>query len=229
MKYLLSIPILAIVIVMFLGCSVNKKDGKQIENKLTIKTDVCYYQTYNVNELDISTIQMELQNACDVEIYFYNHYSMPTILSIQNEQDKLKIDEVFSNLIGKDIFPKDFHYLWNYDKELNQYNMVGLKGEPSIRNGIYKMDIEMNSDVGYYLDVEFDKETAKLWEYVTTDNIGRAIAIVVDDKVLSYPIVNSTITVGKNWITGNFNKKEIEELYYKITGEKKTAPLFGFN
>ncbi len=228
MKYLLSIPVLAIATVMFLGCSVNKKDEKQTEEKLTIKTDVCFYQTYNVNELDISTIQMELQNACDTEIYYYNH-SIPTILSVQNEEGMFKIDEAFSNLIGKDILPKDFHYLWNYNKELNHFNMVGLKREPAIRNGIAKMDIGLDRDAGYYLDVEFDKETAKLWEYVTTDNVGRAIAIVVDDKVLSYPIVNSTITVGKVWITGNFNKKEIEELYYKITGEKKTAPLFGFN
>lgn len=228
MKYLLSIPTLAIAIVMFSGCSVNKKSGEQTEEKLTIKTDVCFYQTYNVYELDISTIQMELQNACDTEVYYYNH-SIPTILSVQNKEGMLKIDEAFSNLIGKDILPKDFHYLWNYCKELNLYNMVGLKGEPAIRNGISKMDIGLDRDAGYYLDVEFDKETTKLWEYVTTENVGRAIAIVVDDKVLSYPTVASTITEGTAWITGNFNKKEIEELYHKITGEKKSAPLFDSN
>ena len=43
---------------------------------------------------------------------------------------------------------------------------------------------------------------------VTTENVGKRFAIILDNKVISAPIIHSPITGGQGQITGNFTPKE---------------------
>jgi len=60
--------------------------------------------------------------------------------------------------------------------------------------------------------LEFTSEGARLFEEATAANIGRPIFIVMDDTILSAPIVNARISGGSAVITGNFTAVEAEEL-----------------
>lgn len=53
---------------------------------------------------------------------------------------------------------------------------------------------------------------AKIWADLTGNNVGKSIAIVLDNQVYSYPVVQSKITGGVSQITGNFTIEEAQDL-----------------
>ena len=52
---------------------------------------------------------------------------------------------------------------------------------------------------------------------VTRENIGRRLAIIVDGRICSAPVIQGEISGGKAQITGNFSEKEAKELAAKIS------------
>ena len=60
--------------------------------------------------------------------------------------------------------------------------------------------------------LEFDSVGSAMFEQATADNIGRLIYIVMDDTVLSAPVVNERIAGGQAVISGNFTADEAEGL-----------------
>lgn len=62
------------------------------------------------------------------------------------------------------------------------------------------------------VQLEFDKEGAKLFGKATAENVGKRIAIVIDDEVKSAPVVNAPIPNGRAVIEGDFTAKEAQDL-----------------
>ena len=60
--------------------------------------------------------------------------------------------------------------------------------------------------------LEFDQEGARLFGEATKANIGKPLFIVLDDRVISAPTVNTAITDGNAVIEGNFTAKEAQDL-----------------
>lgn len=65
---------------------------------------------------------------------------------------------------------------------------------------------------GAVVNLEFDKEGARLFAEATAANVGKPIAIVLDGKVVSAPNVNEPIPSGQAQIEGNFTAKEAQDL-----------------
>ena len=63
-----------------------------------------------------------------------------------------------------------------------------------------------------YVALEFNEEGKKLFAEVTEKNIGNVIHIVMDDEIISSPVVQTSITDGHAMITGQFSGEEAEEL-----------------
>src|SRR5690606_11112676 len=55
---------------------------------------------------------------------------------------------------------------------------------------------------------ELDKEGARLFGEMTTNNIGRSLVIVLDDKVIAAPVIRSVIAGGRGGISGSFTVSE---------------------
>ena len=68
-----------------------------------------------------------------------------------------------------------------------------------------------------------NKEGASRWARITADNIGRPVAIVLDDQVYSYPTVNAEITGGRSEITGGFTPEEATDLANVLESGKMDA------
>lgn len=80
------------------------------------------------------------------------------------------------------------------------------------------------------VDLEFDEQGAAAFEEATrkafsgqvinsqTGTADRCIYIVLDDQIISYPVVNSVIKGGRAQITGNFSDDEVTELALLIRG-----------
>ncbi|MEO6568532.1 MAG: protein translocase subunit SecD [Opitutaceae bacterium] len=65
---------------------------------------------------------------------------------------------------------------------------------------------------GIQVTMNFDSEGAKQFGEVTTANVGRLLAIVLDGKLYSAPRINGPITGGSAQITGRFDAREAERL-----------------
>jgi preprotein translocase subunit SecD len=63
-----------------------------------------------------------------------------------------------------------------------------------------------------YIALEFNSEGAKIFEKVTAENIGRRLAVAVDDTVYSAPVIREKIAGGKASITGGFTVDEAQTL-----------------
>ncbi len=61
-----------------------------------------------------------------------------------------------------------------------------------------------------YVSLEFT-EGKQLFAEATKNNIGKQIAIVLDDEIVSAPVVNTEITDGNAMITGHFTPEEAEK------------------
>ena len=69
-----------------------------------------------------------------------------------------------------------------------------------------------SSDNSYYVYFELSEEGKAAFAEATTNHIGEAISIVLDDTVISAPTVQSPITEGSGQITGQFTQQEVINL-----------------
>lgn len=71
----------------------------------------------------------------------------------------------------------------------------------------------------------FDDEGTKLFGDITSANIGKPIAIFLDNQILSAPTVQSAITNGEAVITGSFTAKEAKDLANFLNSGALPVPI----
>ncbi|MCO6498306.1 MAG: protein translocase subunit SecD [Chitinophagaceae bacterium] len=74
------------------------------------------------------------------------------------------------------------------------------------------------------IKMEMTPSGSRVWARMTGDNIGRPIAIVLDDIVYSAPNVNQAIEGGSSEISGNFTIQEAQDLANVLKIGKIDAP-----
>jgi len=62
------------------------------------------------------------------------------------------------------------------------------------------------SGKGFAVSLSMDQEGARIWKKMTTDNVGRQVAVVLDNRVYSAPNVNEPIPNGNTSISGGFSE-----------------------
>lgn len=84
-------------------------------------------------------------------------------------------------------------------------------------------------DFGQYneptVSLEFNPEGAKLFSDLTGNNVGKRLAIVLDDKVQSAPVINERIPSGKAQITGRFTFEQANDLAIALRAGALPAPI----
>jgi preprotein translocase subunit SecD len=78
---------------------------------------------------------------------------------------------------------------------------------------------------GMAVDFQFDARGAQVFGDVTKANIGRQLAIVLDNHVESAPVIRDAITGGRGQITGNFNLASAQDLANVLRHGALPAPL----
>ena len=72
---------------------------------------------------------------------------------------------------------------------------------------------------------EFNNKGGRKFGKITTDNIGKKLAIILDKKVISSPNIREPITGGKGIITGQFTFQEATDLAMLLRAGALPAPL----
>jgi preprotein translocase subunit SecD len=75
------------------------------------------------------------------------------------------------------------------------------------------------------VSLQFDKEGADLFKQMTTENVGKTIAIFLDGYPISIPVVNEAIPDGQAIISGNFTPKEAKELVDRLNSGALPVPI----
>ncbi len=98
----------------------------------------------------------------------------------------------------------------------------------SVLTGQYITDARVQIDNRYnepYVSLSFDSKGAKLFERITGENIGERLAIVLDNKVNSAPVIQDRISGGQAQITGRFTLDEARDLAIVLRAGALPAPV----
>jgi SecD/SecF fusion protein len=120
------------------------------------------------------------------------------------------------------MLPRDIRLLWSvkpFDKEGKLHQLVALR----VTNRDGKAPLEGNvitnatgdfaqSSSKAEVSMTMNAEGAQIWKKLTAANIGKSIAIVLDNLVYSFPTVQGEIPGGRSSITGNFSINEAKDL-----------------
>ncbi|MDP3725248.1 MAG: protein translocase subunit SecD [Nanoarchaeota archaeon] len=80
-------------------------------------------------------------------------------------------------------------------------------------------------NLGPAVALEFDKEGAKIFAEITAKNIGRPLAVFLDNELITMPTVQTKIEGGKAEITGNFTVEEAKKLVGRFNAGALPAPI----
>lgn len=133
----------------------------------------------------------------------------------------------------KTVFPRDLKLAWTVKPNREQpdvLQLVALKvtsrdGTPPLDGDAIvdaRQDYNMNGQVE--ISMTMNSDGARTWKRLTGDNIGKSVAIVLDDYVYSFPTVNDEIPSGRSSITGNFTVEEAKDLANILKAGKLPAP-----
>ena len=76
-----------------------------------------------------------------------------------------------------------------------------------------------------YVTLNFNARGARIFERATSENVGRRMAIVLDGKVYSAPVIRERIGGGRASISGNFTTAEAQDLAIVLRAGSLPAPV----
>ena len=83
-----------------------------------------------------------------------------------------------------------------------------------------------NSQTGQWvINFAFDSTGTRRFADISTANVGHLFAIVLDDKILTAPVINEPITGGRGEISGNFTAQSATDLSLLLRAGALPAPL----
>lgn len=113
---------------------------------------------------------------------------------------------------------------------LEVYRLIALRtanGKPALAGDVIVNATSEYDKVqgGNYVSMTMTNEAAKKWSNITGANVGKRVAIVLDDQVYSAPNVNGKIDGGRSSITGNFSTDEAKDLANVLKSGKMAAKV----
>lgn len=117
------------------------------------------------------------------------------------------------------------------------YEWKELKNEMRTENVLLKSEALLKGDhltsasVGFdqygqpIVQLQFDNEGADIFDKVTFQNVGKQLAIVLDGKIHSAPVIRDRIPNGQAQITGNFTSEEAGDLALVLRAGALPAPV----
>jgi SecD/SecF fusion protein len=133
----------------------------------------------------------------------------------------------------KNIFPRNMRLAWLVTPEKNRPDVLELYAlKSTTREGTAPLggDVIVDARQDYdpngrvEVSMSMNSDGAKTWKRLTADNIGKQIAIVLDNYVYSAPNVNDEIPNGRSSITGNYTIEEAQDLANILKAGKLPAP-----
>ena len=157
------------------------------------------------------------------------------VVGYADYKDTAQVNKILAMKEVKEILPRDLSLKWgvkaaDFDKKGQIFELYAIK--VSDRNGRAPLEGDVITDAKDEFDnfgkpcvsMAMNTDGARRWATITKNNIGKAIAIVLDNYVYSAPNVNGEITGGHSQITGNFTAEVTKDLANVLKSGKMPAP-----
>ena len=135
----------------------------------------------------------------------------------------------------KNVFPRNLRFAWcvkpnTMGDGVEYIDLVALKTSRDNKAALggevivdARQDYDQNGRVE--VTIQMNSEGAKAWKRLTGESIGRQVAIVLDNYVYSYPVVNDEIPSGRSSISGgDMTLEEAQDLANILKAGKLPAP-----
>lgn len=154
---------------------------------------------------------------------------------VYDVRDTVIINRILKNERYKSFLPRDLKLLWGVKpttaedgtEVLELYAIKLNKGSDQA-----PLEGDVVTDARQTLDqtsrpavsMQMNAEGARKWRKLTSENVGRRIAVVLDDYVYTAPMVNGEIPNGQSEISGNFTLLEAQDLANILKSGSLPAP-----
>ena len=223
------------------------KDHERVRDLLQRSANLEFYETYRAEELGSSFNALLNRVANDTTL---NAAPLMALLSqgagygatvgyAPDAKTMAAIDEVLASAQAKSLLPSDLRLRWavkptvRTDANGTEHNFgfalyaLRANGGKAALDGKAVSDASSNYDPlrGNEVSMRMNAEGARNWARITGQNVGKQVAIVLDDKVYSAPNVNDKIEGGSSSITGDFTIEEARDLANVLKSGKMDAKV----
>ncbi len=231
------------------------KEPERVTELLKSSANLEFYEVYNYNEIanDLNNFAREwaaqdtVGHTDLIALLGGPQRAGSPVIGIVTPQNRAIVDSILSSPLAKQKLPSDFSAVWEvkateypvYDAQGNvmkkdngedrttpYWQLVALKGDAALEgDAVVSATSEYEAMRGNTVNMRMNDAGAQAWATLTRNNIGRPIAIVLDNNVYSYPNVNNEITGGSSEITGNFTPEEANDLANVLKSGKMSAKV----
>lgn len=231
------------------------KEPERVTDLLKSSANLEFFEVYNYNEIanDLNNFAMEwarqdtVNHTNLIELLGGPQRAGSPVIGIVTPQNRALVDSILSSPLAKQKLPSDFSAVWEVkatefpvydaqgnimkkangeDRTTSYWQLVALKGEAALEgDAVTSASSEYDNMRGNTVNMRMNDAGAQAWATLTRNNIGRPIAIVLDNNVYSYPNVNNEITGGSSEITGNFTPEEANDLANVLKSGKMSAKV----
>lgn len=147
--------------------------------------------------------------------------SMSSVGSVKLS-DTAKVNKILNSKVAKSLRPANIKYtqfMWGYkpeDTDSESLVLYAVKGninqKAPVDGAVETASIGYDNLSKVVVDMQMDSKGAKDWKTLTEKNVGRPVAVTLDNRVYTAPNVVSAIPNGRTQISGNFSQEEAKEL-----------------
>ena len=171
-----------------------------------------------------------------------NYGEGPVVGRSYSKTDTALVNKYLAIAKAKNIFPSKLKFMWS-SKETEQKNEEGQivatyfelfaikqtdsKGKAALSGDIItdaRKDYDQRQGGVPLISMSMNSDAAQKWAKITGANVGKCVAVVMDNMVFSAPRVNGAISGGQSQITGNFTDSEADALAAILSAGKLPAP-----
>ncbi len=159
------------------------------------------------------------------------------VVGLVAKKDTAKLNRYLALDVVKNKFPNNVKFVYGAEDKKEAHNpnsplmLYALKTAPGDQEAKLEGDHVTDARMDYNpmngkpeVAMSMDVMGTRIWKKMTGDNTGRYVAVVLDDKVYSAPLVNGEIPNGNTSISGNFTVEQATDLANILKSGKLPAP-----
>ena len=160
------------------------------------------------------------------------------IVGYANARDTAQVNKVIYSDIARQILPAECKLRWGAKAEdfggentrgdifaLYALKITEPNGRAPLEGDVITNAKDEFDQMGHpSVSMQMNSDGARRWSQITKQNIGRGVAIVLDDAVYSAPRILTQIDGGNSSITGNFTIEDTKDLANTLNSGKMPAP-----
>ncbi len=161
-------------------------------------------------------------------------YIYPAEIGYTLKKDTSKLNAYLALAEVKSKFPSNLVFMYgkNESEDAKNKEVLPIYAIKTLDNGQAELEGDHVANAAQDFDergkvaikMNMDKLGTSIWAKMTSKNVGKPLAIVLDNIVYSAPNVNEAITTGNSSISGNYTLKTAQDLAEILESGKLPAP-----